>query len=86
MLGNDDPEKLEKFRVNKYDRKYQIWKREPLSIELSSSLNLQQKLNYLHNNPIAAGLVNFAEEYKYSSATFYLQQQDIFKILTHYEG
>ncbi len=22
MLGNDDPAKLEKFRVNKYDRKY----------------------------------------------------------------
>jgi len=31
-----------------------------------------QKLEYIHNNAVAAALVNFAEEYKYSSAKFYL--------------
>ena len=31
----------------------------------------QQKLNYIHNNPVKAGLCELPEEYKYSSAKFY---------------
>ena len=33
-LAAEDPTLLEQYKVNKYDRKYQIWKREPLGIEL----------------------------------------------------
>ena len=33
-LIKNDPELLEKFKVNLFDRKYQFWKREPLSIQL----------------------------------------------------
>ena len=32
----DNPALLEQCKVNKTDREYQIWKRKPLSIELSS--------------------------------------------------
>ena len=45
-----------------------------------------QKLEYIHNNAVAAGLVNFAEEYKYSSAKFYLLGINEFNIVTHYSG
>ena len=32
---------------------------------------MQQKLDYLHNNPVEAGIVSNAEDYLYSSATDY---------------
>ena len=80
------PDILEQLKVNKYDRIYQIWKREPLSVELFTEKTFLQKLEYIHENPVAAGLVNFAEEYKYSSAKFYLQGIDEFDMITHYTG
>lgn len=80
------PDVLETLKVNKYDRTYQIWKREPLSIELFTEKTFMQKLEYIHNNPVAAGLVSFAEEYKYSSAKFYFSGVDEFSIVTHYSG
>lgn len=85
-LCKTDAQLIEEFKVNKYDRKYQFWKRDALSIELISPAVFDQKLEYIHNNPVIAGLCNFAEEYKYSSAEFYLSGMDWFEILTHYLG
>ena len=65
-LALEDPDGLEQLRVNKYDRTYQVWKREPLSIKLFTEKAFMQKLEYIHENPVAAGWVKFAEEYKYS--------------------
>jgi hypothetical protein len=39
-----------------------------------------QKLNYMHNNPVAAGLVYKAEEYVYSSAADYFNSRQISKV------
>ena len=77
---------LETLKVNKHDRTYQIWKREPLSIELFTEKIFIQKLQYIHQNPVKAGLVNFTEAYKYSSAKFYLTGVDEFNFITHYRG
>ena len=77
---------LETLKVNKHDRTYQIWKREPLSIELFTEKIFIQKLQYIHQNPVKAGLVNFTEAYKYSSAKFYLTGVDEFNFITHYNG
>jgi putative transposase len=85
-LLKHEPDVLEELKVNKYDRTYQIWKREPLSIELFSEKVFLQKLQYIHENPVAAGLVQFAEEYNYSSAKFYMTGVDEFNIITHYSG
>ena len=85
-LAEHKPDMLETLKVNKYDRAYQIWKREPLSIELFTEKAFMQKLQYIHNNAVVAGLVNFAEDYKYSSAEFYLSGIDEFGIITHYSG
>jgi REP element-mobilizing transposase RayT len=77
---------LEKCRVNKKDRTFQIWKRNPLSVELSSQKVFLQKLEYIHDNPVKAGLTSHPEEYLYSSAAFYETGVDHFKMLTHYMG
>ncbi len=60
--------------------------RESLSIELSAESFLLQKLNYMHNNPVVAGLVKHPEDYKYSSAHFYHTGHDMFNLLSHYRG
>jgi putative transposase len=45
-----------------------------------------QKLNYIHQNPVRAGLCSHAEEYKYSSAKFYETGIDNGGFLTHFTG
>ena len=85
-LDVDNPILLEQCRVNKTDREYQIWKRKPLSIELSSEKVFLQKLEYIHYNPVRAGICAYPEEYHFSSAMFYEKGFDHFKMLTHYMG
>ena len=77
---------LKDYRVNASDREYQFWERNPLSIELYSEKVFIQKLNYLHNNPVKAGLCTYPEDYIYSSALFYETGKDAWGILTHYKG
>src|SRR4029079_9885314 len=78
------PKVLAHFLVNASDRKYQFWERNALSIEIWSEKVLRQKLNYIHENPVRAGLCRFPEQYKYSSALFYKTGIDNWKFLTHY--
>jgi len=85
-LIKNDIEALSVFKVTKYDREYQIWKREPLSIELISDDLFKQKLEYIHYNPVKAGLCEKPEDYYYSSARFYLDGLDSFRMLTHFTG
>lgn len=72
--------------VHKKDRKNQVWMRKSLSTSLWSPSVLTQKLNYIHNNPVKAGLCRYPEEYKYSSARFYICNDQDWDFLVHYEG
>jgi len=85
-LIDDSSPLLAQCLVNKKDRQYQIWKRKPLSVELHSEKVFFQKLNYIHDNPVNAGLCQYPEEYHYSSALFYGKGIDNFTMLTHYMG
>lgn len=49
----------------------QFWRQDNQPKELFSSGFTVQKLNYIHNNPVEAGIVDKAEEYLYSSARDY---------------
>ncbi len=49
----------------------QFWRQDNQPKELFSSGFIVQKLNYIHNNPVEAGIVDKAEEYLYSSARDY---------------
>jgi putative transposase len=84
QLQKTDIKILNTLKVNKWDRVYQVWKREALSIELRASAVFNQKLEYIHYNPVKAELCFHADEYYYSSTKFYYNQVDEFNMLTHY--
>jgi REP element-mobilizing transposase RayT len=83
-LETNHPLVLELFEVNLKDRKYQFWQRNPLSIDLWTKGIYLQKMQYIHENPVKAGICRFPEEYKYSSAKFSEKGEDEFGILTHW--
>ena len=59
------------FWLKASNRKYQVRERNPLRVALWNRHVVKQKLDYIHNNPNAAGLGDFLEEYYYySSAEF----------------
>ena len=77
---------LQELLVQAKDRKYQVWERNSLSIPLWTPEVLIQKLEYIHNNPVRAGLCRYPEEYKYSSARFYICNEKNWDFLVHYNG
>ncbi len=78
------PEVLAHFKVAAKDREYQFWKRNALSIELRTDKVYQQKLEYIHWNPVKAAMCKLPEEYKYSSALLYQTGIDNWGFLTHH--
>ena len=77
---------LQAFEVNAIDRKYNFWQRDSLNIELFTSAVFQQKLIYIHYNPVKANLCNLPEDYHFSSALFYEKGIDHFSFIDHYLG
>ncbi len=57
---------------NSHNVHYQFWRQDNQPKELYSAAFTVQKLNYIHNNPVEAGLVEKAEDYVYSSAKDYI--------------
>jgi len=80
-LRDTNPTFLESFRVDKKDRQYQFWKRNALTIELYTQKVYLQKFNYIHNNPVKAGLCRLVETYRFSSASYYHDGTDEFGIM-----
>lgn len=70
------------FAAKKHKRNsiYQVWTHENHAIELYSNAFINQKLNYIHENPIRAGIVRNAKEYIYSSASNYAGLESILEI------
>ncbi|SDS05728.1 REP element-mobilizing transposase RayT [Mucilaginibacter mallensis] len=62
-----------KYYASRHSRneKYQLWAHDNHFVELSSPAFTQQKIDYIHQNPVRAGLVYRAEDYVYSSASNY---------------
>ena len=56
---------------NSRNTNYQFWQQDSHPIELFSEKFINQKINYIHLNPVKAGIVDKAEEYIYSSARDY---------------
>jgi putative transposase len=75
---------LSHFESDASDRNYQFWKRRPLSIELRTHEVYRQKLDYIHWNPVRAGICKLPEEYRYSSASFYHTGVDHWGFLSHH--
>ena len=56
---------------NSNNKNYQFWQQDNHPIELSTNAMMEQRLEYLHNNPVVAGIVDEPEHYVYSSARDY---------------
>ena len=56
---------------NSNNKDFQFWRQDNKPIELWSNDVLQQKLDYIHFNPVVEGIVENAEDYIYSSARDY---------------
>jgi putative transposase len=80
------PQVLSHFEVYGRDRQYQFWERNALSVDLYSRKVVEQKLVYIHNNPLQEkwSLVKHPADYWYSSYRFYHAGLDDFGFLTHY--
>ena len=63
-------------QTNSRNDEYQFWRQDNQPKECYSPSFTIQKLNYIHNNPVEAGLVDKAEEYVYSSARDYYHQKN----------
>ncbi|SMO71439.1 REP-associated tyrosine transposase [Solitalea koreensis] len=56
---------------------YQFWQQSYHPIALYNNKMMEQKLAYIHDNPVKAGIVLVAEEYLYSSAKSYAGSVDV---------
>src|ERR1700730_13663900 len=56
---------------NSHNKEYQFWRQDNRPQELYSPAFTWQKINYIHNNPVEAGIVEKPQEYLYSSGRDY---------------
>jgi putative transposase len=74
------------YREITSERKHRFWQRDPLAIHMDYKTKAEQKLDYIHLNPLQEkwNLVKYPEDYPWSSARFYETGIDEFGILTDY--
>ncbi len=58
-------------KYNSNNKDFQFWQQHCHPIELNSNQIIDQKLEYIHLNPVAAGFVDEPESWIYSSARDY---------------
>ena len=64
--------KLELSNLQKRHHTHALWQKDPSVIDLWSPKFVRQKLNYLHLNPVRAGLCKHPADWKWSSYRAYL--------------
>ena len=85
-LKANHPRVLPYFKVDERERGYRVWQRDPLAVEMDSKPKIEQKLDYIHLNPLGErwNLVKRPEDYYWSSANYYHSGDDEFGFLTDY--
>jgi REP element-mobilizing transposase RayT len=70
LKANNFEASLEKLRTATKKRNYchSLWEHHPNAFAINNEETLIQKVNYVHQNPVRAGLVDRATDYLYSSA------------------
>lgn len=71
------------FEATKHTRNknYQFWIQESYPIEIFSNKFIKQKVNYIHKNPVKAGIVEYPEQYLYSSARNYADMENVLDVV-----
>ena len=65
---------------NSNNDNFQFWQQDNHPIEIYSPKVIEQKLTYLHNNPVTAGIVVEPEHYIYSSASNYSGKEGLINV------
>ncbi len=68
-------------KKNTNEAKFQLWQPESHPIQLINTKMAHQKLDYINYNPVEAGFVTKAEEWKYSSAIDYYGGKGLLEII-----
>ena len=56
-----------KHEIKEHDYRYSLWDHHSNVFSITSEGMLMEKVNYIHQNPVRAGLVEKAEDYRWSS-------------------
>lgn len=67
-------------KKNSNVKEYQFWQQNNQPIKVWSTRHIKQKLDYIHRNPVKAGLVKEPWEWKYSSAHNYAERDAVIPI------
>ena len=65
---------------NSNNTKYQFWQQHNQPEVLNSKYAVEQKLNYIHNNPAKTGFVDNPTNYPYSSAIDYADGKGLVRV------
>lgn len=80
---NDKSRLLKTLQKNSPTGKWKLWMDRFDSQIITSEKFYEQKINYIHNNPVKAGLVKEITDWKFSSArNYYLEDHNILKVST----
>ena len=90
-IKNNSKESRKEFLLEQFQKaaqkssnvtNYQFWRHDNKPIELWSTKVIHEKLNYIHQNPVEAGLVYKQEDYVYSSALDYAGENGLLENIT----
>jgi REP element-mobilizing transposase RayT len=68
-------------KQQKRSEKYQLWTHENHAEIIYSNHFMDEKINYIHENPVRAGIVEKPEDYLYSSARNYAGLEGVLDII-----
>ena len=71
-------------KQHKRNEKYQVWTHENHAEIIYSNRFIDQKIQYIHENPVRSGIVACAEDYLYSSARNYAGLPGVLEIIPVY--
>ena len=67
-------------QYNSNNKNYQFWRQDNMPLELFSPVAKDRKIDYIHNNPVEAGIAEKPEDYLYSSAKFFAGEQGLLPV------
>lgn len=85
-LKANHPQVLPYFKVNDAERSFRIWQRDSLAVNMDSKVKVEQKLDYIQQNPLQErwNLSTTPDDYLWSSAAFYETSSSSLDFITHY--
>lgn len=71
------PEKVEFVGLRRKDGRFAFWQRRCFDRNCRNPQEVLQKIRYCHRNPVVRGLVDGAEDYRWSSYGWYMGKRDV---------